>query len=65
MKESTANLDERFRKKQADLWHQLFSIWTEKRDAVFLAELMRVDLKMKTESKQIRNLKIESEWRNF
>lgn len=64
MKENTKNLEERFRKTQLDLWQQLFKIWERTRDSAFLAELIRVDLKLKTESKQIRSVKFDAEWRD-
>jgi len=35
------------------------------RNAQFLAELLRVDLKLKTESKIIRNIKFDQGWHNF
>ena len=42
----------------------MFNVWEKTRDSKFLAELIRVDLKLKTESKQIRNLKLDQDWVN-
>ena len=60
--ESKDNIESRFKKRQLELWDQLFKIWQNTQDSRLLAELIRVDLKSKAESKQIRNIKFQEPW---
>jgi len=40
-------------------------IWEKTQDIGLLAELIRVDLKGKAESKQIRNIKFQEPWVDY
>ena len=62
VKESPENTQARFEKRQAELWKECFGIWERTKDPGFLSELIRVDLKAKTEAKQIRNLKFDKKF---